>query len=770
MPKSKQKKKKRNKIIKVLSFGLLSFLLLFFLFFGSIYIGLWGKVPTEDDLADIQQSEASELLDFQGRTIDKIYQLNRQSITYDDFPEHLKDALVATEDARFYEHDGVDNYSLLRVFFKTILSGDKSSGGGSTITQQLAKNIYGRTSYGLMSIPVNKLKESIVAKRFESFYSKQEILELYLNTVPFSGNTYGIESASQLFFNKSASDLNLQEAATLVGTLKANHSYNPRLFPERSQLRRDVVLSQMQKYGYISKNEADKAMSESIQLDISESNTYQRQYLVDLLKTKAGNILKDLKKPDGSAYIIEEDGLKIHTTIDLKQQLLLEEAIVDQIKYLQPLFEDEYNNNKPWENEELLMEMAKNTRDYKRWTSAKLSPSQIEDSLTVIKPVEVIKQGKSTVLQLSILDSLSYSLKQLNAASLSINPGSGEILAYVGGADYRLSQYDIIKNAKRQVGSTFKPIVYASGLQNGMEPCDYISAKEITYTNADNWNPKNASKGDEDDPYLNYSLKYALTNSINTVSVKVLEESGISNTIDLAKSMGISSALKDEPSLALGAAELSMKELAKVYSSIVNAGLVPELHVIQKITNSSGEVIFENDKKHNKTSDLSVDHNRLLLAMLENVVNEGTAKRLRSVYGFEGDIAGKTGTTQNNRDGWFAAVTPNLVNISWVGNNDQRIGFKSTRIGQGANTALPIFARMYQKMANLNEFEHITKAKFSKLTPQQKELLTCENQKRDGFFKRLFSKDKREKEFDDDKEDDEEKKGFFKRLFGNKEN
>ena len=770
MPRSKPKKKKRYRILKVLSIGALSVLLLFFIFFGSIYFGMWGKVPTEDDLADIQQSEASELLDFEGQIIDKVYHLDRQSVSFTKFPKHLIDALVATEDARFYEHDGVDNYSLLRVFFKTILSGDKSSGGGSTITQQLAKNVYGRSSYGLMSIPVNKLKESIVAKRFESVYSKQEILELYLNTVPFSGNTYGIESASQLFFNKSASDLSLQEAATLVGTLKANHSYNPRLFPERSQLRRDVVLSQMQKYGYISQKEADKAMSESIQLDISESNTYQRQYLVDLLKTKANTILKDFSKTDGSAYSLEEDGLKIHTTIDLKQQMLLEEAIVAQIEYLQPLFEDEYKNNKPWENEELLMKMARTTSDYKRWNSTKLSQSQIKDSLTIIKPVEVIKQGKSTVLQLSVLDSLSFTLKQLNAASLSVDPGTGEILAYVGGADYRLSQYDIIKNAKRQVGSTFKPIVYASGLQNGLEPCDYISAKEVTYTNADNWNPKNASKEDEDDPYLNYSLKYALTNSINTVSVKVLEEAGISNTIDLAKSMGISSALKDKPSLALGAAELNMKELAKVYSSIVNAGQVPDLYIIQKITNSSGEVIFEHDEKQNETSDLSVDHNRLLLAMLENVVDEGTAQRLRRTYGFSQDIAGKTGTTQKNKDGWFAAVTPNLVNISWVGNNDQRIGFKTTRIGQGANTALPIFAKMYQKMTNSNEFEHITMAKFSKLTLQQEALLTCEDQKRDGFFKRLFSKDKREKEFDDDKEDDEEKEGFFKRLFGKKEN
>ena len=767
MSKPKPKKHKVNKLIKVLITGVLSIFILFFLFFGSIYIGLWGKVQTKSELSEIQQSEASEILDFENRIIDKIYKYNRQSISYAEFPEHLLKALVATEDARFYEHDGVDNYSLLRVFFKTILSGDESSGGGSTITQQLVKNIYGRKSYGFMSLPVNKLKESIVAKRIEEIYSKEEILELYLNTVPFSGNTYGVESASELFFNKKTSELNLQEAATLVGTLKANHSYNPRLFPERSQLRRDVVLSQMQKYGYLSKEDASQAMSESIELNISSTNTFQRQYFIDLIKSKAEKILKEFEKPNGKAYNLKEDGLQIHTTLDLRQQKLLEAAVKSHVEYLQPLFENEYNKNPPWQNSVLLQKLARKTNDFKRWKSEKLSKKQIQDSLTKYRPIEVIEKGESVVKQISILDSLSYALKKINAASLSVNPKNGKILAYVGGADYRLSKYDIIKNAKRQVGSVFKPFVYASGLKNGLKPCDYISAKEVTYTNADDWNPKNASSKDEEDPHLNYSLKYALTHSINTVSVKVLEQAGISNTIKLARSMGIDSELKKKPSLALGAVELNMKELAKAYSGFANSGQVPELYFITKITTDSGEVIAEFDKKTANSSNLTSDENRLILAMLENVVDEGTAKRLRSKYGFTQDLAGKTGTTQGNKDGWFAAVTPELVNITWVGNNNPNISFKSTSLGQGANTALPIFGKMYQEMLRNGNFNTITSANFQALTAQQASALDCEDEKRDGFFKRLFSKDKDKRKFKD--ENKEEKKGFFKRLFGKKE-
>lgn len=752
-----------SKLIKNLFLLIIALVTLFLLFFGSIYFGFWGKVPNKNELDNFQHSEASEILDRDGKIIDKLYKYNRQSISYEEIPDHLIQALVATEDARFYEHDGVDNYSLLRVFFKTILSGDKSSGGGSTITQQLAKNTFGRRSYGVFSLPVNKLKESIVAKRIEDIYSKEEILELYLNTVPFSGNTYGIESAAQLFFNKTTSKLNLQESATLIGTLKANHSYNPRLFPERSQLRRDVVLSQMEKYEYITTKTANKAMSDPIQLNISEKNSYQRQYFIDLVKSEVEKQLENIKKEDGSAFNLEEDGLKIYTTLDLELQALLETSVINQIDYLQPLFEAEYRTDEPWKDLDLLQQLVETTNRFKDWKSKKLSANQIQDSLEVIRPVEIRYNGQTSVLQMSVLDSLSYSLKQMNAASLSIDPKNGQILAYVGGADYRQSKYDIIKNAKRQVGSTFKPVVYASGLKSGLMPCDYISAREVTYTNAENWNPKNSTNEDED-PHINYSLKYALTNSINTVSVKVLEEAGISSTIDMAKSMGVNSDLVNQPSLALGATELNMKELAKIYSGIANQRKVPEIYFITRIETKSGEIIAEFNSETTQTSDLTLNQNRLLLAMLENVVDEGTARRLRTTYGLTQDIAGKTGTTQSNKDGWFAAITPNLVNISWVGFNNQNISFKSTRLGQGANTALPIFGRFYKEMLQNKEFSDITQARFPILDIEQQKALDCDDKKRDGFFKRLFSKDEVEKEFEKE-EEEKKKKGFFNRLF-----
>ncbi|TXE21028.1 transpeptidase-transglycosylase [Psychroflexus gondwanensis] len=764
---TKSKKKKNNSFFRLFLWGMTILIGSFFIFFGSIYIGLWGKVQTKSDLQNIKQSEATEILDHKGEVIDKFYKYNRQSISYSAFPKHLVEALVATEDARFYEHDGVDNYSLLRVFFKTILSGDKSSGGGSTLTQQLVKNIYGRKSYGFFSLPVNKLKESIIAKRIENVYSKKEILELYLNTVPFSGNTYGIESAANQFFDKTTSDLSVPESATLVGTLKANHSYNPRLFPERSQLRRDVVLSQMQKYGYLTSEKASSAMSESIQLKLSKRNTFQRQFFVDLIKSEVEGILDSINSKNDYKYSIEEDGLKIHTTLDLDQQKLLEASVKKHIGNLQPQFEAEYSTDLPWKNKALLLKIAENTKVYKRLKRSKISKDQLLDSLQKKRPIEVLKNGEYTVLQLSTLDSISYSLKQINAASLSVNPKTGAILAYVGGVDYRTSKFDIIKNSRRQVGSTFKPIVYASALKAGIKPCDYFSAKEITYTNFKDWKPENSSHK-EKDPYLNFSMKHALTHSLNTVSVKVLEKAGIENTITLAKSMGVTSNMVSEPSLALGVAELNMKELAKVYSSIANQSKVPEIHFITKITSKTGEVIAEFTPAQPKSSELEVEQNRILLAILENVVDEGTASRLRTTFRLRQDLAGKTGTTQGNKDGWFAAITPKLVNITWVGHNNQSINFKTTRLGQGANSALPIFGTMYQQMVKEDRFNEITRAKFPSLSENQREALNCNGIKRDGFFKRLFTKDETEKNFDDETEKEDKKEGFFSRLFSSK--
>ncbi len=333
-------------------------------------------------------------------------------------------------------------------------------------------------------------------------------------------------------------------------------------------------------------------------------------------------------------------------------------------------------------------------------------------------------------------------------------------MAYVGGVDYRTSKFDIIKNSRRQVGSTLKPIVYAFALKVELKPCDYFSAKEVTYSNFKDWKPQNSTYKEED-PHLNFSMKYALTHSLNTVSVKVLEKAGIENTIALAKSMGVTSHMVSEPSLALGVAELNMKELAKVYSSIANQSKVPEIHFITKITSKTGEVIAEFTPAESKPSELEVNQNRILLALLENVVDKGTASRLRTTFKLSQDLAGKTGTTQNNKDGWFAAITPKLVNITWVGHNNQSINFKSTRLGQGSNSALPIFGTIYQQMVKQDRFNEITRAKFLPLSKNQKEALNCDDIKRDGFFKRLFSKDEIEKNFDDEKVKKDNKEGFF---------
>ncbi|WP_127846151.1 transglycosylase domain-containing protein [Psychroflexus aestuariivivens] len=765
MKKKKTKKKTlRKRILKFLALFILVIASLFFAFFGSVYFGFWGKVENIADIKNIEQAEASIILDKNQKIIDKVYKFDRQSIDFKEFPQHLIDALVATEDARFYEHDGIDNLSLLRVFFKTILAGDKSSGGGSTITLQLAKNLYGRKNYGIFSMPVNKLKESIVAKRIESVYSKEDILKMYLNTVPFSGNTHGIESASRKFFSKPTSELNLSEAATLVGTLKANHSYNPRLFPERSQLRRDVVITQMLKYGYVSNEKANQAMSNKIDLDFSKAESYKDIYFVELIKSRVQKILDSIEKSSGNSYSLYEDGLVIHTTLDLKQQQILEQSIQNHLSELQPQFEEEYASSAPWNKQSFILEKAKETKYYQKLKQENLSESQILDSLKKQRQIEIFDGTQFIVRKQSKIDSLKQSLKQLNASSLSVNPKTGGILAYVGGRDYRISKYDFIKNAKRQVGSTFKPIVYAEALESGIQACDYFSAKAVTYTDQNNWSPKNSSE--QEDPHLNYSFKAALTNSLNTVSVKVLESTGIQSTIEMAESMGVSSDLVEKPSLALGVSDMNIKELAKVYASFLNQGNVPKLYFINKITDKNGKVLVEFKPETTSKSNLSDANNRLILALLENVVNEGTAKRIRSTYGLTQDIAGKTGTTQNNKDGWFAAVTPKLVNITWVGHNSQ-IGFKSTRLGQGANSALPIFANMYREMSQDNSFDDITKSKFPDLSQKQKAQLDCEDVKRDGFFKRIFGKDKVEKEFEDEDEN-KDKPGFFNRLFGKK--
>ncbi|PWI31396.1 penicillin-binding protein [Flavobacteriaceae bacterium LYZ1037] len=745
-----------------------SFLLVFTLllsFYGSIYFGFWGEIPSSKKLANLKQSQATQVLDTNNHLIGKFYIYDRQSITYNDFPQHLIDALVATEDSRFYEHDGIDNTSLLRVFFKTILLSDASSGGGSTITLQLAKNLFGRKDYGFLSIVVNKLRESIVASRIENIYSKKEILTLYLNTVPFSDNTYGIESASLKFFNTKTKSLNLSQAATLVGTLKANNSYNPRLYPERSQQRRDLVIMLMKNQEYITEKEAENVIKKDIELDYQyyAPNQGLAPYFRAEIKKQLDAILqeKSYKNPEGEAYNIYHDGLKVYTTLDNNMQRYAEEAMQEHMSSIQRQFEKGYGQNAPWlKNKPAYLAAIKRLSKYQALKSQNLSDKDIEDSLNKVHETKLFSWDEPTVAQMSTLDSLEYYSKFLNAGFLSLEPKTGAIKAYVGGIDYRYFQYDHVSQSKRQVGSTFKPIVYTAALENGMNPCSYFSIKEVTYTDVNNWTPKNSSKVEDEE--LRYSLKYALSRSVNTISVKVLQKTGVNKVIEQAKSMGIKSEIEEVPSIALGTANLSMIELATAYTSYVNNSIPSKPVFITRIEDKNGNVIASYKDLNPIQSDekaFSDDTRQIMLEFLKETVNNGTASRLRSSYNLSNEIAGKTGTTQDNKDGWFVGVTPKLVTVTWVGNDNQQIGFSNTRIGQGANSALPMFAKYLLKLNSNIDYKNFTQATFEKPSEKVLKVINCELTKEEGFFKQLFGSDKEENTFKKKK-----KKGFFSWL------
>ena len=747
---------------KRISYGLSILLALLICFFASIYFGFWGKIPDSEQLTRLKQSQATQVLDENNELIGKIYVYDRQSIKYSDFPQHLIDALIATEDVRFYEHSGIDNKSLLRVFFKSILMSNDSSGGGSTITLQLAKNLFGRKNHGSIGIVVNKIKESIVAKRIENLYSKEEILTLYLNTVTFPDNTYGIESASEKFFNSRTKNLTLVQSATLVGSLKANTSYNPRRYPEKSHIRKNVVIHQMEKYGYLSAVEATTAKTDSIIMDYQNyaPNEGLAPYFRAQIKKQLDSLLKQKKylNPDGEMYNIHHDGLKIYTTLDNTMQRYAEAAMKEHMTDLQRQLEKAYGQNAPWLKGKPAFEAAKKRlKAYKKLKAQGLGDKAIEDSLKIKHQTDLFSWDETSVKSMSTLDSLEYYSKFLNAGLLSLDPSNGAIKAYVGGIDYGFFQFDHIVQSKRQVGSTFKPIVYTAALENGMDPCTYFPLKAITYSDVNNWRPTNSGTFEDEDE--NYSLQKALSNSINTIAVKVLYETGIDKVIAQARNMGIKSKIEAVPSIALGSSNLTVLELAKAYTSYVNGSKATTPVFITKIEDKDGNVIasFEDlYPNHAKEPMAYSDATRqIMLEFLKATVNEGTASRLRTTYQLKNDIAGKTGTTQDNKDGWFVGIMPKLITVTWVGNDNQQIGFSSTGLGQGANSALPIFAKYLQKLNANPKYNIITNASFE--TPSEAVLnsLDCDPTKEDGFFKRLFGSKKEERTF----EKKEKKKG-----------
>lgn len=738
--------KQKSKILKIIGLGVIGIVTFSLLFIGSIYAGAWGKLPSKNELSKFHYQIASQVFTADSILIGKYYLYDRQPIPFKDFPEHLKQALISIEDERFYEHSGIDFKSLLRVGLKTILLGDDSSGGGSTLTQQLAKNLYPRIERKRTNLVINKFKEMIIARRLERMFTKDQILTNYLNTVSFGDNTFGIESAALKFFNSRTKNLSITQSATLVGMLKATYSYNPRLFPEKSLERRNLVLHAMSNNGFITDEVKNDLTEEKLILEYREFdyNAGIAPYFREEVRKKMLEWIADQNK-EGNTYNIYTSGLKIYTSLNFKMQQLAENAMIDHMAKLQDNFEKSYGDNAPWiKDKNLLQNIAKKTTSYQKFQKSGLPHEEIIDSLSSDKRKQTFSSwtGNKEVVA-STMDSIQHHTKYLNTGSLAVDPTNGDILVWIGGINFKRYKYDHISQSKRQVGSTFKPIVYTTALEQGISPCTYFSAQEVEYQDLKGWSPGNS--GNKDEAYLNYSMEEGLSNSVNTIAVKVLEKAGIDNVLQMAKAMGITEDLPNEPSIALGTAEIKLFDLAQAYTSYMNNGKNRKPILIKKITNQKDSVLAEFKSELSGQAAFSKQTGQIMIEMMKSTINSGTASRLRNTYGLKNDLAGKTGTTQNNKDAWFVALMPKLVHITWVGLDQHEIGFKNTNLGQGANAALPLFGLWMQALNKDKAFDRLTNSSFPDPSSLVKEALDCDAVKRDGFFKRLFKNPNKKK-------------------------
>jgi penicillin-binding protein 1A len=714
-----------------------------------LYNYISGKVPSEAELKNIENHTASEVYAADGVLLGKYFIYERSNVTYKEISPDLIHALIATEDARFYEHTGVDGVGLLRVLVKSILLRQENSGGGSTLSQQLAKNVFPRKQYRFFSMGLNKLKEAITARKLEKVFSKEEILTLYLNTVPFGDNAYGIKVAAKRFFNKAPADLSIQESAVLVGMLKANTTYNPRKNPERSKERRNVVLEQLHRNEYLTQRSADSLKALPLVVDYTVENHHEglAPYFREQLRLELLAWLEEHPKEDGSVYNLYTDGLKIHTTLDSRMQKYAEEAVREHMTVLQRNFFAHWKGQKPWGKNTAVIEEAKKRCDhYKELKGQGLSEKEINVAFSKPIPMKIFTWSGDKEVTMSPMDSLAYYQYFLQTGLLAMAPESGYVKAWVGGIDHEYFQYDHVNiHTKRQVGSTFKPIVYASALQQGIDPCEQFSSERKVYEQFDGWSPGNS--GDEYEG--TYSMEGALTQSINTVSVELIVRSGIDKTIQLARKMGINSELEAIPSIALGSGDVSLIEMVTAYATFANEGLVNEPVYLISIEDKHGKEIFR--QKHRKPKRvLSTDDAAMLTHMLQSVVDKGTASSLRAAYGFRRDIAGKTGTTQSQADGWFIGYTPSLLAGVWVGAEDRRVHFRSLALGQGAATALPIWAKFMAKVDSDPVFKESRSQHFRPLSVAAKEKLNCSayEEPKQSLWNRLFGKKKK-----DDKEE-----------------
>lgn len=691
------------------------FLVALVVFFMLLSFGVLGFMPTFEQLENPKANLATEVYSDSGELMGYIGIQNRSNVTYKDISPNLINALVATEDARFYEHSGIDFRSLLRVLTKTVLGGNKSSGGGSTLTQQLAKNLFPREQKSTFGTVFAKLKEWVVAVKLERNYSKEEILSMYLNTVDYGSNAFGIKAASQIFFSKQPSELEVEEAAVLVGLLKAPTAYSPVRNPENANRRRNVVLSQMQKYNYISEAECKEKTAKPIKLNYNPQShdegiaTYFREMLRNYMKEWC----KTHYKANGENYDVHKDGLKIYTTINYKMQKYAEEAVKEHFTSLQAEF---FKHTKGYKDapftgisrediDKYYVQAMKNSDRYSCLKSEGASEKEIKANFKEKTNMRVFTWNGDKDTVMSPWDSLRYYKHFLNTGMVSIEPQTGHIKVYVGGINYKHFKFDNAKLGRRQVGSIFKPFVYAAAMRDSeLSPCYEMENSPVTFEDFDNWTPKNSNDSREGE---NVTLKWALANSVNFISAALIKDYTTPQAVvDLVKQMGITTPMEAYPSICLGTSDLSVMEMAGAMSTFVNKGIHKEPIFITKICDNKGMVLEVFNSKSNSALDEETSY--LVLELMKGVVDGGTGGRLRFRYGLTSTIAGKTGTTDNNSDGWFIGLNPKLATAVWVGGELRSIHFRSTALGQGASMALPVYAlfmKRCEKDSKLNFYK-----------------------------------------------------------------
>ncbi|MDX9769251.1 MAG: transglycosylase domain-containing protein [Tenuifilaceae bacterium] len=711
-----------------------------------VLIGLefFGPLPSFEELENPKSNLASEVYSEDHVVLGSYYIQFRTFVDYDDLSPNLVNALLATEDIRFHSHSGIDARSIARVFVKTLVLQQSRSGGGSTITQQLAKNLFPRdtTIYKSSlarksSLAITKFKEWITAVKLERNYTKEEIIAMYLNTVAFGSNAYGIRAASKTFFNTTPDSLNVEQSALLVGVVNAPTRYSPVRNPNQSLSRRNFVISQMAKYGFVTDAERDSISAIPIELNfrVQDHNvglaTYFRgslqilltrskpnprayfsyaQYKEDSIQWETNPLYgwcnKNLK-PDGTPYNLYRDGLKIYTTINSRMQKYAEQAVEEHLGgYLQGEFDAEqkarryrlfHDDLSDEQIDGIILQAMRQTERYRVMRNKGVSMDSINANFNTKVPMSIFTWKGERDTLLSPMDSIKHYKRILRTGFMAMDPRTGHVKAWVGGPNYKHFKYDHVRQGKRQVGSTIKPFLYTLAMQEGYSPCHMVPNVPQTFQMADTvWTPRNSGRSEYDGRMV--TLKWGLANSVNNISGWLMKQFNPRALVEICQRMGINSRIDPVVSAFLGTSELSVFEMVGAYGTYANKGVHVEPLMVTRIEDKNGNILATFHPQRSEA--ISEQTAYLMINLLEGVVNQGTGGRLRFRYNLGGPIAGKTGTTNNHSDGWFMGMVPNLVGGVWVGAEDRSVGFQTISLGQGANMALPIFGLFLQKVFN----------------------------------------------------------------------